>query len=466
MVQFPTNNDCLSKADQRIADRCERSGLVGHWSVGIANTSFSESESASQILFWFPLGLPDGSSVSVSSSRMSRKLDEHPEWFDALRTLAVHISQTSDFLITASGTTAHVFVDRLAKLFQIPVLQFEPFPEHPSLAWFNHQVEPENVSGQGSLKFKAFFNPLEGGPAKQPKFNVDDLLIGLARTAVLLSVRRNGNIHKSARRRIAGKPDPGTRLLINRKLTPESVQSDLLGLGATAWWLYDVDSPDLQVASENQLMSPEQGMPNAPILRLNEIESENYVAHWTRRRVGPWPDQSQPEYLDDLIFQTSRRLHGKLSTLCRILAIGRILGSHGLTRDARDVVCFSELPLDEILNQRVFRPHLGRWDFEPYGIAIDKQCLKRLGARPVFYGDDGQWEQLSEFDQAFFQLKTSQSSNIDWTKEQEWRLIGDLILDNIPVDQAVVFVKSKSDAHTVSGLSRWPIVILSEYPEN
>ncbi len=462
MVQLPTNGIRLSKTDQFIVEQCRRWGPSGYSPVGIPPAGFADANPADTFLLWFPAGIPCGASVSVASSRLGQKLDEESDWFDALRTMAVGVDKATEFLITAKGTTTHEFVCRLAELFQIPIVDFEPFPRRPSTVWFKHQAQSaENPAEQGGRIFRAFFKPFARACKTQPKSIVDELLIGLAKSAILLSVRKNGNIQKLAQRRISRNPASGTRLLINRKLTPASVESDLLKRGALAWWLYGPDiSPSDEPSRNHAWFDPRPG-PHAIILTLDELKTKDYLAHWTRRRVGPWPDQTRAEFLDDLIFLASRREHNEISALCRILALGRILGSHGLTRDSRDVVCFSNLPLDEMLDRRVFRPHLGRWDFEPYGIAVDREFLKRLGARPVVYGDESAWEQLSDADQAFFQLEHSRSSQIDWTLEQEWRLVGDLKLDDIPVDQAVVFVKSESEALMVSALSRWPVVILN-----
>lgn len=461
MVHSPTNKARLAMEDQLILDLCDHGELSGHCSVGIAHPSFAKPESANEMLFWFPCGVPAGSSVSVASSRMGQKLDEESEWFDALRTLAVQLSKTSKFLLTARETTTDPFVRRLSELFQIPIMELQPFPENPSPKWFEDQARAaEKLVEQGDGNFNAYFKPLQRAEMTQTKTDIDELLIGLAISVVLLSVRKGGNIHKAAQRRLARESQTGTRLLINRKLSSKPVESDLLQRGATAWWLYGQDCTHSQAASWTPTSVNNFRKPSAIILTLDELESENYLAHWTRRRVGRWPDQTNPEFLDDLIFLAKRRQHGEVSALCRILASGRILGSHDLTRDRRDVVCFSNLPLDEILNQRVFRPHLSRWDFEPYGIAIEREFLLRLGARPVVYGDESDWERLSEFDQAFFQVKNSKSAEIDWSREREWRIVGDLKLDDIPVDQAVVFVKTESDALIVAALSRWPVVIL------
>jgi len=108
----------------------------------------------------------------------------------------------------------------------------------------------------------------------------------------------------------------------------------------------------------------------------------------------------------------------------------------------------------------VFRKHLARWDFVPYGLAIRKSVLQAAGCKEVIYGDDADWEKLSSDNRPWFQLRTSKNGKIDWTLELEWRLMGDLDLKKIGAQDAFAFVKTQSDAERLSEICRWPIVVL------
>ena len=183
------------------------------------------------------------------------------------------------------------------------------------------------------------------------------------------------------------------------------------------------------------------------------------MLHWTRRRRGPWPQQNEKQFLDDLVFGMDRKDHSAVASLYRILATGKLLGSRDLTRDKREVVCFSELNFAQLKEQRVFRSHLGRWDFEPYGIAVQKEWLVQRGADKVVYGDEATWEGLSQSQRPWFQFCDSEQGT-DWSVEKEWRVVGDLDLRQVPSDQALVFVATVEDAMRVEEVSRWPIVVL------
>ena len=248
-------------------------------------------------------------------------------------------------------------------------------------------------------------------------------------------------------------PGDNPKLLV-KSSRQQPASDDLISAGAIAWWLY----PDpAQPPSDS---GPDTFHASVPRLKLSEFPADRFLLHWTRRRVGPWPDQTEHEFLDDLIFQTDRRQHHETAVLSRILATHRILASNDLTRDDQPVVCFSNQPLTETGNRRIFRQHLGRWDFQPFGIAIDRQLLTELGAKPVIYGDEATWESLQASDRPFFQTAKSANGKIDWTTEKEWRLAGDLDLNQLDIGAVVVFAENENAADALAPLSRWPIVVL------
>lgn len=436
----------------------------------LSSDSFLLTGLSQRFRFWSPVQLPSGVSVNISSSRLGQKPESHEAWFDALRTIAVQIQSEQKFLISAQGVTTDQFVSRIAELFEIPIVTFKPIPDDANSDWF-HRTSEQAINQQQSLSQAVWYRQTESSPEK---LNVNDLLISAARVAVLLSVRKSGNIFAAAHRRLENQSalvsrpvSQTTRLLIDRKLTSKTVETGLLEKGASGWWLYDSKSGpgssnpvESQAAAVADLKPPTAHLKEPVILDLDEIASDQFVLHWTRRRVGPWPDQTQTDFLDDLIFRNSRRHHGQLSALCRILASRKILGSSNLTRDPRSVVCFSDIPLEQLKERRVFRSHLSRWDFEPYGLAIDRDLLRDLGARPVIYGDNSTWDSLSLPDRPFFQSQRSASEKIDWKLENEWRIVGDLRLELIPYDQALVFVATEAEANTIGDLCHWPIVVM------
>ena len=276
----------------------------------------------------------------------------------------------------------------------------------------------------------------------------------MANTVHALAVRRGGNVHQAIATRLQNQPTPPVRLLSNSTLTKTKTKTELLELGAIDWILLaNEDDPNQENDAAKQMSAT---------VPLDSIEQSQYLLHWARRQSNAWPDQEKDAHLDQLIFGSAVDRYQEVMTLCRIIASNRLIGAAHLTRDPAPVVCFTAVPLGELPKRTVFRKHLARWDFVPYGLAIRKSVLQSAGCKEVIYGDDSDWETLSKEDRPWFQLKKSRNGKIDWTQEQEWRLQGDLDLSKIGADDAFAFVKTHADARRLAGICRWPIVVL--YP--
>lgn len=132
------------------------------------------------------------------------------------------------------------------------------------------------------------------------------------------------------------------------------------------------------------------------------------------------------------------------------------------------MVCWADVSPQTLVDGRVFRTHRHRWDFEPYGLAVRREWLQHCGARPVIYGDDAKWEELSEQDRPWFQRQGTRvgrrGKSIDWRIEGEWRVRGDVDLANVPSDSALVFVPDVAAARRIASISPWPVRIMAAAP--
>jgi len=103
-----------------------------------------------------------------------------------------------------------------------------------------------------------------------------------------------------------------------------------------------------------------------------------------------------------------------------------------------------------------WRPSLLRWTFEPYGIALSREKLSSLGARPVIYSEDYQYRFLQEMDRPFFQSGGHDKN--DWNQEQEWRHIGDLDLSQFSLKDVLVFTLTEEEANLLRNESCFPVM--------
>ena len=114
------------------------------------------------------------------------------------------------------------------------------------------------------------------------------------------------------------------------------------------------------------------------------------------------------------------------------------------------VVCFTEVPLPEILRRRTYRSHLHRWDYEPFGIAVRKSAAMRIGIQPVIYSDNKESHSLLPQDRYRYQAKGEKN---DWTKEREWRAHGDVDLDRLSPEDVIIFVANNPLTQAISAIN-------------
>jgi hypothetical protein len=98
---------------------------------------------------------------------------------------------------------------------------------------------------------------------------------------------------------------------------------------------------------------------------------------------------------------------------------------------------------------------LGRWTVEPYGLGFRKKALETLGAAPVVYGGEADWEKLPQDLRYRFQLETSPAG--EWWKEDEWRLADDLALDRLAPGDWFIVVPTLEEAWEINHLFRRPV---------
>jgi hypothetical protein len=186
----------------------------------------------------------------------------------------------------------------------------------------------------------------------------------------------------------------------------------------------------------------------------------DYLTHWTRSCHGPWLGERKTDYYQDLFRAKSGDPRDALNTLKRILKESRIRGSGRLVRGGEPMVSLTAKSPSQLLDIIRWRPGFIRWNFEPYGISIKRQALESLGARPVIYGSENQYQQLSSKDKLFFQPVKPDGKN--WQVEEEWRLPGDLDLLNLRHTEAMVWVMNHRQIAEIQTITSLPVHSLTK----
>ncbi|WP_445895491.1 hypothetical protein [Desulfosoma sp.] len=174
------------------------------------------------------------------------------------------------------------------------------------------------------------------------------------------------------------------------------------------------------------------------------FEFTAFLYHYTRSCPGPWPGQSRCAWAEDLLKDRPWADHMALDTLWRILWEGRLRASGRLIRQGIPVVSWTRVPPLNLLQLTRWNPALIRWTFEPYGLAVRKDVLKSLGARPVIYACEAGFAKIAPMDRFRFQLH--QPGRVSWKAEREWRLPGDFMLDALDPDAWWAFVPTAEEA--------------------
>jgi hypothetical protein len=170
----------------------------------------------------------------------------------------------------------------------------------------------------------------------------------------------------------------------------------------------------------------------------------DYLTHYTRTAHAPWPGETSADFYRAIYDSCACYPRTALETLKRIVSDKQIWASYYHIRGGHKVVSFTELHPREAINLIKWRPRYVRWNFEPYGIAINKTYALSMGVRPVIYEPPEKYYELADEDKPFYQNPGEKGG--EWEPEKEWRHHGNLDLTSIPPQNILLLVRNKSDA--------------------
>ncbi len=363
---------------------------------------------------------PPNRSVAIVSSRVTRPLYEQHEWFGKLRRTLKSLTNSNSPLLTTPKTSTHRFLTAYAVKHGIPVAQTTFCQCHSH--WINQTRDPTS------------FRPYECVISPLTQYHLE--------TNVILP-------HLPLRDRLLV---GGAHQLYVLDARPLSKTAQLLGYRT---WCTIHCEPSSHAPSAAMLPASRGSTETYPLAPVPDwFTRHSSLAHWTRAVDGPWPGQSAESWINQLIDGNKQANHSAIATLTNIVVQQRILGSCRTIREGHKVVCLTAVPLHQWPLRAVYRSHLRRWDFCPYGILLGPRAVKMLNPRKVSYGGEELWKTLPPADRPFFQANDCQ---IDWRVEQEYRIVGDLDLSHFQPDDLIVFTKTQAEANTLQSNSIWPV---------
>lgn len=439
--------------------------------------------------FCIPSQLHRFQRVSIASSRLSKRLDQEAHWFRYLRAAFRSCHWESTLIPVIQSTAGSELVARACELFgfgklhvRLPVDDgfddvFRTPDERASWSDFcrNSSADSDTSAGDG---LTLFVSPQLHSNQAQPCTELlqslplaDRLLFLLAHRICVTSLRSGGTISRLVLEHLADRTRSAVPLLIAANSAGRFPGCLRTESGPWIPWRMLDRSASFEALSQTQQQTmpvalgslSESAAPSIVPMPLDNPVSrpENWLCHWTRSASGQWPGEGRVEYIDHLILDDSPVDRSARATLLRIISEQRIRGSTLAIRGAYAVSAFTEVPLAEFRSRRIFRSHRQRYDFEPWGVAIRRDVLQKLGGRPVQYGAEELWHQLSASERPFFQ-KSTPDGVMDTAAEREWRIAGDLQLDQLPAGSVCVFVPTAEDVLRLQAFCQHPICVVPE----
>lgn len=287
--------------------------------------------------------------------------------------------------------------------------------------------------------------------------DLDQALFDLTDLVYVFQVRRGGKIEALVRRRIIERGGETIRVVTSGAAdcgAANDVARDLIQAGAVGFYLYDERS---NPSPKNRRHWVTTIQPDRVATWMSE---ENWLVHTTRGQVPRLDSRASDAVIDTLLLASSGQTAAEPYQVLERIVRSATLRASCLTTDHRwPVVCFSAKPLLKLLSMRRYRPHLLRWDYEPYGVAIRLEAAQALGLRPVCYGTSRAQTELLPGDEYLFQAR---GKTYDWTEESEWRASGDLKLHHLSRNDVRVFTWSKEERERLSHLCGFDVYSVEE----
>lgn len=418
-------------------------------------------------LIWWPSGVMERHRVAVVSSRIGTRHTRHRWWFDLMRTAALRVNTASECVVTVEGTAANSAVCRAADLFGIPRLALTVEESRVDRQGLTHWLA-DRLTADGSAVSngepgiqKAHVCPVlqsdeitENTQQTPMPPARDRVLCHAAERSYVLSCRAGGHIHRLLHSRLSSAAAGSLLVLMaSGPGTTDECFDELVQLGAVPWLVDGLRNEGEAVHPSTTTLTTARTIKDGPLQC-----PQDWLCHWTRPCPGAWPDQPASEYLDELLLGCDTADRSALATLMRMVAQRLVLAS--VIRQQQRAVSFTEVPLGDFRQRRVYRRHRRRYDFEPWGIAVRRTALKELGAQPVRYGSTDPNTVDDDVDSVWYQPATDQSGRIDWREEREWRIAADLSLDQCPDSAVCLFVDTAEEAAVVQAQTTWPVIVL------
>ncbi|HLX64592.1 MAG TPA: hypothetical protein VKX17_25185 [Planctomycetota bacterium] len=185
----------------------------------------------------------------------------------------------------------------------------------------------------------------------------------------------------------------------------------------------------------------------------NEIKSApdfsfaGRLTHFTREPDRLWPGELPVERLRWLCSGPNFEPRDGFQALRRILSEKKLRACSKLIPSSQPMVCFTARDPIALLAENRWRKGLRRWTYSPYALSFLSEDLCTLGAASVRYVSREEMQATPVKARGFCQIK--ESSGIDWAREMEWRVSGDVDFSRIEPARIVALVARADEARRI-----------------
>ncbi len=396
---------------------------------------------------WFAMGkrsLLDQPAAAILNSRKPRHIGPRDPWLLATKAMVRSALENHFAVVSGYGPPAHTVVSELARGSPTIIVCDDVLPFMASASSLSRfMAQWGDLFDMDHTLFVSAFPPGKR-PSRSSRYVArDHLVTALASTIMVAEVRPKGNMESvlriAAKRKIPIRPSP----------LHEGQPSLSTGCNVSVCTAEKKKKPVMLTGRRATMGRIEPAQFGSYSVRdaRDLADRCSYLIHYTRSCVGPWPGQTNAEYSRALIEDRPGAAHTGFDSLLRILEQDTIRASPRLVRGNTPVICFTELLPKDLQELTAWRPGLLRWSFEPYGIALKKERLFSMGARPVIYAVEEFFRDLSDDLKYLFQIHRTQGTH--WSAEREWRMKGDLTLSTFTAEEVFLIVPRPEEAETL-----------------
>ncbi len=378
--------------------------------------------------------------VAFFNSRVPRIVKPDSDWLRLLKYALDSSKKYSFGYVTSSGHLPYEIVDLWARKNQKASIKIEPHPI---------KLQPEN---NNTASVACCIHPFKCDRKTMMQCR-DRIIASISDAWVIIKLRKSSTLVDTLTKSLQIKKRPVALC----DMWPENKGFFKIISDATLWNI------PLHKCKDKQNNAEANRQKVICQSTKTDISWKDFLYHYTRSSFGPMKNESREEYVSRLLANDPLASNTALDVLISIARCGTILASGKVIKGGYPVVSLTSIPPVQINSIKKWNKAVIRWTVESYGIAIKKDILKKLGAKPVCYISPEDYPKLPRSERYRYQKHKKPSSL--WKHEREWRIPSNISLKDIDSDSAFWFVPKQEDVRRFKFFVRtqFPVIAIEDF---